>query len=283
MGFQAESAGVRITAMTKDKKMNLVPSRQVIELYSNMENRRKAESRTIYHHYCKLSSLGEILDSKAFKLNCIANFTKAADYERRNIAQEFWGQVFVACLTTEYDSDDLWNDFGDERKGVRIDFSFPSIFHKDVFNDKMMIRSFDLDGNEQEKLGFSISSVLTHSFTCNPNYFTKPIVDISLSDIDYVGSINPSHVQIDGNKVLNITSVSTEVPDIYRDECETRVRGILRCTNEICMNRLSYLLVPIRLKYMSVCFGEKVCNEDIERYSKKLRDLQNEEKRIEEL
>lgn len=244
--------------MVDDEKMFIDSHRQVIQLNYDMGSRIEAESRNKYHHFCSLSTLDSILESRAIKLNNIGNFAGADEYERKNVEPEFWGQVFVACLTNNPDSKELWNDFGDNGRGVRIDFTFPSAFHIDVFDKKRLVRAFGTDGKEYVELGFAASAATHPSLTCNPNSFTQPIVDISLMDVTYTDTPRISHVFIDGEKALNMSSVSTEVPFLFWDEYETRVRGILRCTHDVRISKISYLLVPINFKYVSLTFGKKV-------------------------
>lgn len=278
MGFQAESAGVTMERRMVDAdKMFIDSHRQVIQLNYDMGSRIKAEGRNKYYHFCSLSTLDSILESRAIKLNNIGHFEGADEYERKNVEPEFWGQVFVACLTSEPRSKELWNDFGDNGRGVRIDFSFPSIFHTDVFDKKRLVRAFGTDGKEYVELGFAASTATHPSLTCNPNRFTQPIVDISLMDVNYTNTAKASSIYIDDGKALNISSVSTDVPCAFLDEYETRVRGILRCTHDVYMPPISYLLVPINLKYMSIMFGKKVGTEDRQYYSKMLEALKTSE------
>lgn len=266
-----------VKAVADDEKLFLDPSSQVIQLDSNTNSRKVAESRKVYHHFCSLNTLGAILESRAIKFNSIGNYDGADEYERKNVAPEFWGQVFVACFTNRPNSNELWNDFGDNGKGVRIDFTFPSVFHEDVFDAKRLVRSFGFDGKEHEELGFAVSTVTHSGFTCNPNRFTQPVVEISLMDVAYTDMPKSSTVFIEGKKALNITSASTEVPFKFWNEYETRVRGILRCTHEVCMSKISYLLVPIKFKYVSIAFGKKVKMEDRQYYSDMLEALKKGE------
>ena len=102
MGFQAESAGMKGgNPMTNHKDLFIDSQHQVIQLDDDKTNRMKAESRNNYYHFCSLETLGNILCSKALKFNSIRNFAGADEYERNNVAPEFWGQVFVACLTNK--------------------------------------------------------------------------------------------------------------------------------------------------------------------------------------
>lgn len=278
MGFQAESAGVTMGhLMVDDGKMFIDSHRQVFQLNYDMGSRIKAEGRNKYHHFCSLSTLDSILESRAIKLNNIGNFEGADEYERKNVEPEFWGQVFVACLTYEPKSTELWNDFGDNGRGVRIDFSFPSISYTDVFDKKRLVRAFGTDGKEYVELGFAASTATHPSLTCNPNRFTQPIVDISLMDVTYTDELQISHVFTDGKKALNMSSVSTGVPFSYWKEYETRVRGILRCTHDVCISKIAYLLVPINFKYVSLKFGKKVNREIRQHYLDRLDALKASE------
>lgn len=278
MGFQAESAGVTMERRMVDAdKMFIDSHRQVIQLNYDMGSRIKAEGRNKYYHFCSLSTLDSILESRAIKLNNIGHFEGTDEYERKNVEPEFWGQVFVACLTSEPRSKELWNDFGDNGRGVRIDFSFPSIFHTDVFDKKRLVRAFGTDGKEYVELGFAASTATHPSLTCNPNRFTQPIVDISLMDVTYTDELQISHVFIDGKKALNMSSVSTGVPFSFWKEYETRVRGILRCTHDVCISKIAYLLVPINFKYVSLKFGKKVNREIRQHYLDRLDALKASE------
>lgn len=67
----------------------------------------------------------------------------------------------------------------------------------------------------------------------------------------------------------------------FWDEYETRVIGILRSTTAVNMKAISYLLVPIKLKYVKLTFGKRVCKEDRERYLSLLTRLKNEENKNE--
>ena len=263
--------------MTNNKALFIGSQRQVIQLDADETNRRNAESRNRYYHFCSLDTLDAILRSKALKFNNISNFVGTDEYERKNVAPEFWGQVFVACLTYKPKSTELWNDFGDNGKGARIEFAFPSFFHEDVFDVRRLVHAIGFDGEEHESLGFSISSITRRGLTCTPNKFTQPIVDISLMDVNYTNTAKASSIYIDDEKALNISSVSTDVPCAFLDEYETRVRGILRCTHDVYMPPISYLLVPINLKYMSIMFGKKVGTEDRQYYSKMLEALKTSE------
>ena len=60
-----------------------------------------------------------------------------------------------------------------------------------------------------------------------------------------------------------------------------QVIGILRSTTTISMKPISYLLVPIKLKYVKLTFGKRVCKKDRERYSFLLTRLKNEENKHE--
>ena len=263
--------------MVDDEKLFIDSHRQVIQLDYDMGSRIEAEGRNKYHHFCSLSTLDSILESRAIKLNNIGHFEGADEYERKNVEPEFWGQVFVACLTSEPRSKELWNDFGDNGRGVRIDFTFPSIFHIDVFDKKRLVRAFGVDGKECEELGFATSAVARFSPTCNPNRFTQPIVDISLMDVTYTDELQISHVFIDGKKALNMSSVSTGVPFSFWKEYETRVRGILRCTHDVCISKIAYLLAPINFKYVSLTFGKKVNREKRQHYLDRLDALKASE------
>lgn len=263
--------------MVDADKMFIDSHRQVIQLNYDMGSRIKAEGRNKYYHFCSLSTLDSILESRAIKLNNIGHFEGADEYERKNVESEFWGQVFVACLTSEPRSKELWNDFGDNGRGVRIDFTFPSIFHIDVFDKKRLVRAFGVDGKVCEELGFATGAVARFSPTCNPNRFTQPIVDISLMDVTYTDAPTINHVFIDGDKALNMSSVSTEVPCSFWDEYETRVRGVLRCTRDVYISQISYLLVPINFKYVSLTFGKKVNREIRQHYLDRLDALKASE------
>ena len=278
------SSGIRwceVIALSDDKMLFIDPQKQVIELNSNKNLRLNAESRTEYHHFCSLDSLENILYSKTIKFNNIGNFDGPSEYERKNVAPEFWGQVFVACLTNKANSEELWEDFGDNGHGVRIDFTFPSIFHIDIFDKKRLVQPIGLNGEHYGEFGFSISSVKHEGITCNPNQFTQPIVDIILTDIAYTDCPKSSSVRIEDIRVLNLSNVSTEVPMRFWDEYETRVIGILRSTTAVNMKAISYLLIPIKLKYVKLTFGKRVCKEDRERYLSLLTRLKNEENKNE--
>ena len=251
--------------MSDKTKLHLSPNLQVFQINSNLDNRKSAESRKVYHHFCSLNALEAILRSQAIKFNNIANFGGAGEYERKNVDPDFWGQIFIACLTNNLNSNELWNDFGDNGKGVRIDFTFSTVFHIDVLDEKRLVRSFGIDGKESKELGFSVSAVSRPGLTCNPNRFTEPIVDISLMDVAYRNTPKIDHVFLKQGKALNMSSVSTEIPSMFQNECETRVRGILRCTQDVYIDKISYLLVPIKLKYMNVTFGKRV-DEKVRRY-----------------
>ena len=263
--------------MENSKKIFIEPCCQVTQIDYDIRNREKAESRNRYSHFCPLSSLNAILESKAIKFNNISNYSGDYEYERENVKPEFWGQIFIACLTRTPNSQKMWKRYGDDNKGVRIDYNFQTNFLEDVFDNKRMVKTFSTDGKELTEIGFATSTVSNPKFSCSPNKFTQPIADISMMDVAYTDTPEDSHAFIDSTKVVNMSSVSTAVCSKFSDENETRVRCVLRCTHDVYMDKISYLLVPIKFKYISLEFGKKVEPEKRKYYSNILEKLKRNE------
>lgn len=255
------------------------PEKQVIACNVSKQKRKSAEERHTYYHFCSLENLQKILNSKAIKFNNIENFTGYAEYERKNIMQEFWNLVFIACFTSKLDSDDMWEDFGDHNKGACIEFRCPEIFHRDVLDSNRLVEAFNIEKEMIGKFGFNKSSVLKSNMCCKPNVFTQPIVDVILTDINYYTQEPKDNVvSIGDNNALNLSTVSSYVPIKLADENETRMIGILRSTHEILMEKIAYLLVPIKLKDIKLHFGKKVNEKDQQYYFNLLQQLQDKEK-----
>ena len=266
--------------MENNKKIFIDPCCQVTQIDFDIRNREKAESRNRYSHFCPLSSLNAILKTKAIKFNNISNFSGTDEYERKNVEPKFWGQIFIFCLTTDSESNEMWNDFGDDENGVRIDFNFQTNFLEDIFDSKRMVKTISTDGKELDEIGFATSTVSNRKFSCSPNKFTQPIADISMMDVAYTDTPEDSHAFIDSTKVVNMSSVSTAVCSKFSDENETRVRCVLRCTHDVYMDKISYLLVPIKFKYISLEFGKKVEPEKRKYYSNILEKLKRNEENL---
>lgn len=264
--------------MSTKEKICVDSNRQGIEITMDMSNRIKAESRVKYYHFCSLNTLKNILSSKALKLNNIENFQGVSAYEKESILQDFRGQIFIACLSSIAESEYMWENFGDNGSGVCLEFTFPKIFHDDVIDKSRLIQAISYDGKQIEELGFSISKAKYPSWTCNPNRVTSPIVEIQLSDVEYANTSAESTVFMNQQAALNLSTVSTTVPNRFYDEHETRVKGILRSTREVHIDRISYLLVPIKLEYMNLNFGDKVREEEKEYYLSQLVELQKIER-----
>ena len=64
--------------MENSKKIFIEPCCQVTQIDYDIRNREKAESRNRYSHFCPLSSLNAILESKAIKFNNIRIFYGSA-------------------------------------------------------------------------------------------------------------------------------------------------------------------------------------------------------------
>ena len=75
------------------------PNQCCISLGDSHKERISAENHSSLFHYCKLSDLEKILKSGAIKLNNLVNIDKNSDYERDNVDPDFWGLIFIACLT----------------------------------------------------------------------------------------------------------------------------------------------------------------------------------------
>ena len=266
--------------MENSKKIFIESCCQVTQIDYDIRNREKAESRNSYHHFCSLRSLDAILETRTVKFNNISNFSGTDEYERKNVEPEFWGQIFIFCLTTDSESNEMWNDFGDDENGVRIDFDFQTNFLEDIFDNKRMVKTISTDGKELDEIGFATSMVSNPKFSCSPNKFTQPIADISMMDVVYTNTPEDSHVFIDGMKAMNMSSVSTAVASKCSDEDETRVKCVLRCTHDVYMDKISYLLVPIKFKYISLEFGKKVEPEKRKYYSNILDKLKRNEENL---
>lgn len=267
--------------MENNEKLVIDPRCQVIQLDYNKRNRENAESRNSYHHFCSLRSLDAILETRTVKFNNISNYSGGHEYERKNVEPEFWGQIFIACLTKTPNSQKMWKRYGDDNKGVRIDYNFQTNFLEDIFDSTRLVRTFGTDGKELDEIGFATSTLSHRKFLCSPNKFTQPIADLSMEDVVYTNTPEDSHVFIDEMKAMNMSSVSTAVDSKCSDEDETRVKCVLRCTHDIRMSKISYLLVPIKFKYISFEFGNKVKCEDRRHYLDLLEELKkNEEQEV---
>lgn len=266
--------------MENSKKIFIDPCCQVTQIDYDIRNREKAESRNSYHHFCSLRSLDAILETRTVKFNNISNYSGDYEYERENVKPEFWGQIFIACLTRTPNSQKMWKRYGDDNKGVRIDYNFQTNFLEDVFDNKRMVKTFSTDGKELAEIGFATSTLSHPKFSCSPNKFTQPIADLSMEDVVYTNTPEDSHVFIDGMKAMNMSSVSTAVASKCSDEDETRVKCVLRCTHDVYMDKISYLLVPIKFKYISLEFGKKVEPENRKYYSNILEKLKRNEENL---
>lgn len=115
-----------------------------------------------------------------------------------------------------------------------------------------------------DEFGFNISSIAKPQLTCNPNFFTPVIADISLSDVLYTNEPSTSTMKMDEDNYLNISNVSKTVLQKFNDEYESRLIAILRSTKEILLDDISYLLLPLdfsKFKF-DVEFGRKAKSTD---------------------
>lgn len=239
-------------------------NRQIIEMNSEyIALREKAEERTELYHFCKLSDLNNILKTKSLLLSNLNNFSGSGEYEKSGIDTNFLGCVFISSLTHCKNSKNLWNDFGDNGKGVKLTFSYSGIFHNEVFDQAEKVKAYSKDKTLLAEYGFSVSCVKAKQLVCLPNYSTDIIVDLILSDVIYSNSEPVSTVCLNNDKLLNLSNVSRTVLQHYNDEFETRMIGILRSTKEICIADISYLLVPLDFSKfeLKLEFGNKVNTE----------------------
>lgn len=90
--------------MNTEKQVIINHEKVIIEI-SIFEDRRIADSITSLYHYCRLNSLSKILETQSLEFNCVSNYDNPVnEYERLNIDSEFWGLVYIACLSTKCNS-----------------------------------------------------------------------------------------------------------------------------------------------------------------------------------
>lgn len=230
------------------------------------EKREMAEERKELYHYCKLSTLNSILDSKCLLLNNIKNLHDCEDYEQKGIDENFLGCVFISCMTHCKNSKNLWDVFGDGGKGAKLTFKSNGVFHDEIFDKKKAIRAYSNNDELLYEFGFNISSIKSKQLFCMPN-FSADIgitVDMILSDVIYSPSEPKSTFNINDNKYLNLSNVSRTVLQCLDDEFETRIIGILRSTKEVPIEDISYLLVPLNFDnfIFDIEYGKKVKEKD---------------------
>lgn len=240
-----------------------------------IELRERAEERTELYHFCKLSNLYNILSTKSLLLSNLNSFSGSGEYEKSGIDTNFLGCVFISSLTHCKNSKNLWNDFGDNGRGVKLTFSYSGIFHDEVFNQAEKVKAYSKDKTLLAEYGFSVSCVKAKHFVCQPNYSTDIIVDLILSDVIYSNSEPVSTVCLNNDRLLNLSNVSRTVLKHFNDEFETRMIGILRSTKEICVADISYLLVPLDFSKfeLNLEFGNKVKTEVRSKYISLLNNI----------
>ena len=264
--------------MDKQEEMITInPNNSFIDLDYDYSKTIKADSQTVLYHYCSLTALSKILETKALLFNCIRNYdNNSNDYERKQVNPCFWDYIFIACFSTNGRSPELWDDFGDRKKGACIKFDCPNTFLIDILDTNRTTIGFNQENKQICSIGYNISCTKTDHLLCSPNHLTDPILDISLSamkpEVFFTSSLNNDSIDC-----LNLLDVSTKIPSKYSSECEVRAKGILRSTKRIDLERISYFLVPIRFDRVSLSFGKKVQKNDIKYYKGKLDEIKNSE------
>lgn len=246
------------------------PNQCCISLGDSHKERISAENHSSLFHYCKLSDLEKILESETIKLNNLANIDKNSDYERDNVDPDFWGLVFIACLTANGNSDTLWSNFGDNHHGVCIQFIFNNSFFEEIVNKDKTAVGYSNAGEKICEFGYNLSSVKAPKPTCIPNINTESILDIKLTDVYYTNNPDSSSVYTENEKMANISNIAKYVPTWFLPELETRVIGVLRATHEVILSQIDYILLPINLSNIKLHFGRKVKTEEKEFYTEML-------------
>mgnify|MGYP001115020443 CR=1 FL=1 len=243
------------------------PDQWCIPLECDHDGRISAENHKSLFHYCKLSDLENILRSSAIKLNNLINIGKNSEYERKNVDQDFWGLIFVACFALNEKSRALWNDFADNHYGVCIQFVYRNSFFEEVINKEKTAIGYSMADKKICEIGYNLSSVKMPKPTCIPNVNTDIILDIKLTDVSYTNTPQSSTVYIENGKMANISNIAQCVPTGFSHEMETRAIGVLRATHDVELSQIDYILLPIRLTNIKLIFGKKVCMTDRKKYS----------------
>ncbi|WP_097006475.1 hypothetical protein [Lacrimispora amygdalina] len=231
------------------------PKMQLIEIDKDKSLRERAEDRTELYHYTSLSGLEKILEGRKLKFNNLNNFDTEHAYEREGINENFRGCIFISCMTYCTECDEMWEKFGDKKRGAKLSFKYKGAFHDTIIDKSKEIEAYSKDNILINKFGFNVSSTRSDKFTVSQNIYTDVIVDLILSDVIYKQQMPDSMIN---QNYLNISSVSQTVLTSYSDESETRIIGILRSVKEKYLEDISYLLAPINFNNfeLEVKFGE---------------------------
>lgn len=238
----------------------IIVSSHCIEIGNEKEHllRIQAEQRKKLHHFCSLDTLDRIISTHALKLNNICNIGGNAQYEKDGIETSLLGSIFVSCLTR---STHLWDEFGDNKRGAMITFSnYTEPLHKELIDTTKYIQAYNVEQKLVAEYGFNISCVSQPKPFCSLNKQTSIFVDLKMIDVDYTNNQPNSSILIDGKMNLNLANVARRVITPYMAEEETRLVGILRSVNQIKVEKIDYILLPISFSKVStkVTFGKKV-------------------------
>lgn len=226
------------------------------------ELRIDAEKRRQLFHFCSLQTLREIIKTKSLMLNNLSNFKGIAQYEKEGISADFLGLVFISCLSHCSEDKNLWEEFGDEGKGVKIIFGCDGILHDEIFNKNERVKAISTTGQIIGEFGFNVSSIIQDKLCCKANFSTDIIVDLILTDVLYSKHTTEATINMEEGRWLNLSNISRTVLTKFIDEEETRVIGVLRSTKEVCMDNILHLLLPLDFEKIQVEFGAKVNEED---------------------
>jgi hypothetical protein len=230
--------------------------KQLIELGKNRTLIERAEERMELYHYTSLSALQKILEGKSLKFNNLNNYNMGDSYEKEGTDENSRGCVFISCMTHGKECKNMWQEFGDAKKGAKLIFKYKGVFHDVVFDKDRKVEAYSSNNILINKYGFSITNTKSNQISISSKFNTDIKVELILSDVEYSHRIPNSMVS---EKYLNLSSVSKTVLTDFNDEFETRVIGILRSIKERYEEDIAYLLVPINFDNFKfeVKFGEQ--------------------------
>ncbi|MFV0550491.1 MAG: hypothetical protein ACK5L6_01025 [Anaerorhabdus sp.] len=227
--------------------------------------RIKAEERNVLYHYCSIDSLKSILNEKRLLLKCLNDYSEKGEYEKFGISNDYSKSIFISCFSSNGFFYKFWRYFADDSKGVKLEFGVKDAFHKEVFDFTKMAEAFIENGEVKYEFGFSISEQINNSrLSCDPNFFTKPIVDIILTDAIYRKNLKKPILKYRNFEYLNLSEISRQVVDNYKWQDESRIIGILRTTETKVLEDISYIKMPLdfRNTKMYIKFGKRVSKVD---------------------
>lgn len=244
------------------------PNEDAIQITSNEFANKSiiAEKRTELYHFCDLEAAKKILTQKSLLLNCLTNFEGAADYEKRGLSPNFLGRAFISCFSYKNNIPDLWIDFGDNHKGVRINFQIESALHEVALDTSKPIEAYSKNGKLIDSFGFSIATYNSPKLFLCANYPTHIVVEVSLVDVSYTNDDPQPIIILDDTRCLLLTAASRIVLKKYETEYETRLIGILRSCQRQEIEDISYLLIPLDFRNpkcnITLTYGKKVSRAD---------------------